>query len=41
MAQLPKEKAQELVTKYGNINVTTLGCGLENGNPCISQNLMF
>lgn len=37
----PKEKAKELVTKYASLTITTLGCGAENGNPCIITNVMF
>lgn len=37
----PKEKAEELVTKYAALTITTLGCGYEKGNPCIITNVMF
>ena len=37
----PKEKALDLVTRYASINITTLGCGAEEGNPCIISNVMF
>jgi hypothetical protein len=37
----PKEKAKELVTKYAAFSITTLGCGYEEGNPCIVTNVMF
>jgi len=37
----PKEKAEELVTKYAALTITTLGCGYEKGNPCIVTNVMF
>ena len=37
----PKDKALNLVTRYASINITTLGCGAEEGNPCIISNVMF
>jgi hypothetical protein len=35
----PKEKAKELVDKYKELEITTLGCG--DGNPCIIKNTMI
>ena len=35
----PKEKALELVDKYKELEITTLGCG--DGNPCIIKNTMI
>jgi hypothetical protein len=35
----PKEKAIELVEKYKELEITTLGCG--DGNPCIIKNTMI
>lgn len=32
-----KEKAKELVEKYTKIKVVVLGCGKEEGNPCIIE----
>ena len=37
----PKDKAQELVTKYASLSITTVGCGAEEGNPCIITNVIF
>ncbi len=35
----PQEKAKELVEKYKELQITTLGCG--DGNPCIIKNTMI
>lgn len=39
--QTPKEKAEELVTLYKSLKITTFGCGSETGNPCFITNEML
>lgn len=37
----PKEKAKELVEKFISLEITVLGCGKNEGNPCIVSDNMY